>query len=160
MTRTLSYRHRGGEAPLLGATIPEHFAAVAERFPGNEAVVSLPQRRRLTYSKLKSEIDHLARGLLGSGFGKGDRIGVWSTDNIEWLLLQMATARIGAVLVNINPANRARELAHALQRSEVQARVLAQIGRITAERELHPGQGTGDDLRRHYSVGAFKESFG
>ena len=120
MTRTLSYRHRGGEAPLLGATIPEHFAAVAERFPENEAVVSLPQRRRLTYSKLKSEIDHLARGLLGSGFGKGDRIGVWSTDNIEWLLLQMATARIGAVLVNINPANRARELAHALQRSEVQ----------------------------------------
>jgi fatty-acyl-CoA synthase len=117
---TRSYWHRGGEPPLLGATIAEHFAAIAARFPDNEAVVSLPQQRRLNYAALAGAVDRLAQGLLGCGFGKGDRIGIWSTNNIEWLLLQLATARIGAILVNINPAYRARELAYALQRSEVQ----------------------------------------
>ena len=115
-----SYFHRGGIEPLLGATIPEHFAEVVTRFPAQEAVVSLPQAKRLTYQALSDAIDQLARGLVGIGYGKGDRIGVWSTDNLEWLLLQMATARIGAVLVNINPAYRLRELAYALERSEVQ----------------------------------------
>jgi fatty-acyl-CoA synthase len=115
-----SYFHRGGVEPLLGATIPEHFATIAARFPGSEAVVSITRQRRLTYAELSGQVDRLARGLLGSGFVKGDRIGVWSTNNIEWLLLQLATARIGAILVNINPAYRPRELAYALQRSEVQ----------------------------------------
>jgi len=115
-----SYWHRGGEQPLLGATIPGHFAAVAKRFPQREAVVSVPQQRRLTYAELSHAVDGLARGLVGLGFAKGERIGIWSTNNVEWLLLQLATARIGAVLVNINPANRTRELAHALDRSEVQ----------------------------------------
>ena len=115
-----SYFHRGGTEPLLGASIPEHFAEVVARFSAQEAVVSLPQGKRLTYQQLSNAIDQLARGLVGIGFGKGDRIGVWSTDNLEWLLLQMATARIGAILVNINPAYRLRELAYALERSEVQ----------------------------------------
>jgi len=115
-----SYIHRGGIEPLLGATIPEHFAHIAQRFPKQEAVVSIPQQRRLSYSELAQAVDQLARGLIGLGFGKGDRIGIWSTNNIEWLLLQMATARIGAVLVNINPAYKTKELAYALQRSEVQ----------------------------------------
>lgn len=65
-------------------------------------------------------MDFLARGLVASGFGKGDRIGIWSTNNLEWLVLQMATARIGVVLATINPACRLKELAYALQRSEVQ----------------------------------------
>jgi fatty-acyl-CoA synthase len=116
-----SYFHRGGNEPLLGATIAEHFADVACRFAEHEAVVSLPQQKRLSYKDLSVNVDQLAKGLLASGFGKGDRIGVWSTNNIEWLMLQMATARIGAVLVNINPAYRLRELAYALQRSEVQS---------------------------------------
>ncbi len=115
----LSYHHRGGEEALLGATIPEHFAAIAERFAEREAVVALAQNRRLTYSALRAEVRRLARGLLGLGFGKGERIGIWSTDNIEWLLVQMATAEIGAILVNINPAYRPRELAYALERAEL-----------------------------------------
>ncbi len=115
-----SYRHRGGDVPLLGATIPEHFAGIAKKFALHDAVVGLPQNRRLTYALLTQAVDEVARGLLGIGFQRGDRIGVWSTNNIEWLLLQMATARIGAVLVNINPAYRPRELAYALRRSEVQ----------------------------------------
>jgi fatty-acyl-CoA synthase len=115
-----SYCHRGGDEPLLGETIPEHFAAIAQRFADREAVVSLPQQRRLSYAGLAGAVDHVARGLLGLGFTRGERIGVWSTNNIEWLVLQLATARIGAVLVNINPAYRVRELAYALERSEVQ----------------------------------------
>ena len=114
-----SYCHRGGDTSLLGATIAEHFASIVAQFPDNDAVVSMPQGRRLTYAQFAEAVELLARGLLGSGFTKGDRIGVWSTNNIEWLLLQMATAQIGAVLVNINPAYRPRELAYALQRSEV-----------------------------------------
>jgi fatty-acyl-CoA synthase len=119
-----SYRHRGGEEPLLGATIPEHFAGIAEQFADQEAVVSVPQKRRLSYRQLSEAVDQVARGLLGLGFRKGARIGIWSTNNIEWLLVQMATARIGAVLVNINPAYRSRELAYALKRSEVNALIL------------------------------------
>jgi len=115
-----SYVHRGGETPLLGATIPEHFARIARQHAAREAVVSLPQRRRLRYDALAIQADALARGLLGMGFGKGDRIGVWATNNMEWLLVQLATARIGAILVNINPAYRVRELAYALERSQVQ----------------------------------------
>ncbi len=116
----LSYFHRGGTQPLLGGTIPEHFAGVARRFADREAVVARPQGRRLTYAAFAQEVDRLARGLLGLGYGKGDRLGVWSTNNLEWLTFQMATARIGAVLVNVNPAYRPRELAYALERSEIQ----------------------------------------
>ncbi|MBT5812603.1 MAG: AMP-binding protein, partial [Rhodospirillaceae bacterium] len=115
-----SYLHRGGDEPLLGATIPEHFDAIARKYADREAVACLHQNRRLTYDVFRVEIDRVARGLVGLGLSRGDRVGVWSTDNVEWLLLQMATARIGAVLVNINPANRPRELAHALTRAEVQ----------------------------------------
>ena len=116
---TKSYYHRGGEPALLGETIPEHFLAIVQQFPNQEAVASLPQHRRLTYQEFSTATDELARGLIGIGFKRGDRIGVWSTNNIEWLLVQMATARIGAILVNINPAYRSRELAYALQRSQV-----------------------------------------
>jgi len=115
-----SYFHRGGAEPLLGSTIPEHFLSVVERYREREAVVFVPQDRRLTYGVLKEAVDQVARGLLGLGIAKGERVGVWSTNNLEWLLLQLATARIGAVLVNINPANRGRELAYALKRSEAQ----------------------------------------
>jgi fatty-acyl-CoA synthase len=116
-----SYCHRGGEEPLLGCTIPEHFAAVAARCAEREAVVSRPQGRRLRYAELAAAVDDVARGLLGLGLGRGDRIGVWSTNNLEWLLLQMATARVGALLVNVNPAYRLEEVTYALRRSEVQA---------------------------------------
>jgi fatty-acyl-CoA synthase len=114
-----SYCHRGGDFPLLGSTIPEHFSAVVDKYPAHDAVVSLPQQKRLTYKQLSAAVDVLARGLLGMGFKRDDRIGIWSTNNVEWLLLQMATARIGSILVTINPAYRIKELEYALQRSEV-----------------------------------------
>jgi fatty-acyl-CoA synthase len=119
--RRRSYFHRGGKTPLKGVTIPEHFAKVVSRFEQREAVVSLPQSRRLSYRELQNQADMVARALLAHGFGKGSRVGVWSTNNVEWVLLQLATARIGAVLVNVNPAYRPRELAHAFERSEIEA---------------------------------------
>ena len=115
-----SYFHQGGEIPLLGRTIPQHFLKVVEQFPDREAVVSLPQNRRISYRQFSEQTDQLAKGLLALDFKPGDRIGILSTNNIEWLLLQMATARIGVILVNINPANRLTELKYALERSEVQ----------------------------------------
>jgi fatty-acyl-CoA synthase len=115
-----SYFHRGGDTPLIGSTIAEHFLSVVKQFPDREAVVSLVQQDRLTYQDFSARIDQLARGLMALGFKQGDRIGIWSTNNIEWLLIQMATARIGAILVNINPAYRSRELSYALQQSELQ----------------------------------------
>jgi len=118
--KATSYFHRGGDIPLTGSTIPEHFHSIVKEFPQHQAVVSLPQQRRLKYQDFSAAIDELARGLIGLGFKRGDRIGVWSTNNIEWLLIQMASARIGAILVNINPAYRSRELAYALDQSKVQ----------------------------------------
>ena len=117
---TPSYYRTDGDIPLLEETIPARFGDIVKRFPEHEAVVSRPQNRRLTYAELAAQVDELAKGLLALGFTKGDRIGIWSTNNIEWLLLQLATARIGVILVNINPAYRANELAHCLIRSEVQ----------------------------------------
>lgn len=118
-----SYFHRGGNTPLLGSTITEHFRQIVQHFPEHEALVSLPQKRRFTYQELNSEVDVLARGLLGLGYGHGDRIGIWSTNNTEWVTLQLATARLGIVLVNINPAYRSRELAYALEISRLQGLV-------------------------------------
>ncbi|HBC55783.1 MAG TPA: AMP-binding protein, partial [Gammaproteobacteria bacterium] len=89
-------------------------------FGNQEAVVCIPQQRRLTYQQLSEAVDHLAKGLMAIGYKKGDRIGIWSTNNIEWLLLQMATARLGIILVNINPALLGKELAYAIQRSQLQ----------------------------------------
>ena len=115
-----SYFHRGGTERLLGRTIPDMLAEVVCRHPDNDAIVSRHQNRRMSYTELAEAIDQLAKGLLGLGFGRGDRVGVWSTNNIEWVLLQMATARIGVVLININPAYQKKELSFALERSEVQ----------------------------------------
>ncbi|MDD3449897.1 MAG: AMP-binding protein, partial [Gammaproteobacteria bacterium] len=115
-----SYCHLGGVEPLLGATLPAHLWSVAAARADAPAVISRHQARRLSYGELMAAADRLALGLLGLGFARGDRIGVWSTNNVEWLLLQLATARIGAVLVNINPAYRPRELAYALERAGVQ----------------------------------------
>ncbi|MDH4319770.1 MAG: AMP-binding protein, partial [Desulfobulbaceae bacterium] len=115
----LSYWKENGEPPLLERTIPSHFKEIASRFPDNEAVISLPQNSWLNYGRLAEEMDLLARGLLAFGVKKGDRVGIWSTNNLQWILLQLATARIGAILVNINPSYRISELAYALKQSQI-----------------------------------------
>ena len=118
-----SYYHRGGDTPLLGQTIPEHFAAIVTRFPDRDAVISVPQQLQLNYTQLAEQVDLVARGLLSFGFAPGDRIGIWSSNNLQWILLQLATARIGVILVNINPAYQQQELQYALKQSKVQCLV-------------------------------------
>lgn len=115
-----SYYHRGGDIPLLGQTIPEHFGAIVSRFPNQDAVISVPQQQQLNYKQLADQVDLVARGLLSFDFSPGDRIGIWSSNNLQWILLQLATARIGVILVNINPAYRQQELQYALKQSKVQ----------------------------------------
>jgi fatty-acyl-CoA synthase len=116
----LSYS-RGPDAPLIDASIWEVFQQTASRFPDNEALVVRHQGVRLTFSELAAAVERTARGLTGLGLGARDRIGVWSTNCAEWVEMHLACARIGAVLVNVNPAYRAYELAFVLRRSGMKA---------------------------------------
>jgi len=119
MTGELSYVHRGGDRPLIGEPIHAYLRKVAELQPNTEALVSCWQGQRLTYADMMVEVEHLAKGLLALDVAKGDRVGIWATDTIEWVLLQLATAQVGAVLVNVNPAYRSAELEHALTAARV-----------------------------------------
>jgi fatty-acyl-CoA synthase len=119
MASGMSYSQGLAEVPLIGETIGEYFDAIAERYPHNDCVVSVHQNRRLTYAQMKTESDRLASALVASGVAHGDRVGIWSTNNIEWVIVQFATAKIGAILVNINPAYRSNELEYVLRQSSV-----------------------------------------
>ena len=105
------------DIPLLEETIGACLERTVARFPDAEALVSRHQGRRYTYRELDAEVDRLARGMLAQGLGVGDRVGIWSPNHAEWTLVQFATAKIGAILVNINPAYRTNELAYALNQS-------------------------------------------
>ena len=113
--------------PLLRETIGENLAKTVERFGGRVALISRHQAIRWTYAEFAREVDRVARGLLGMGFRKGDRVGIWSPNNAEWVLMQYATARVGVILVNINPAYRTHELAYALKQSGCRGLVAATV---------------------------------
>ena len=110
----LSYAHGTFAAPLLGETIGARLEQTIARVPDSEALVSSHQNVRYSYAELGEAVDRLAAGLLGAGLGRGDRVGVWGPNRAEWLLAQYATAKIGVILVNINPAYRTSELEYAL----------------------------------------------
>jgi fatty-acyl-CoA synthase len=114
---TGSYSHGASDAELLGRTIGANLEETARRFPEREALVSRHQNVRYTYAELDGAVDVVARSLLARGIEAGDRIGIWSPNNAEWVLVQYATAKIGAILVNINPAYRTNELEYALNQS-------------------------------------------
>ena len=116
----LSYVHGGSEAPLIGGTVDAIFGERVDRLGDHLALVSTPQGARLTYARLDAEVERVARGLIALGTAKGDRVGIWSTDNAEWIVLQLAASRVGAILVNLNPAYRTAELRHALELAQVQ----------------------------------------
>jgi fatty-acyl-CoA synthase len=117
MTQPAS-QSRGPESPpLLEETIGACLRRIADRFGEREALVSRAQGIRLTYSQLDGEVDRVARGLLALGLRNGDRVGIWSPNCAEWTLIQLASARAGIVLVNVNPAYRTSELTYALQQS-------------------------------------------
>jgi fatty-acyl-CoA synthase len=116
----LSYS-RGPDAPLIDVSIWEALAETASRFPDNEALVVRHQGVRLTFSELAALVERTARGLTGLGLGEQDRIGVWATNCAEWVQMHLACARIGAVLVNVNPAYRSYDLAFVLRKSRMKA---------------------------------------
>jgi len=113
-----SYTHGPSSRPLLGRTIGAFLDDVVAEFGTNEALVSTFENRRFTYAQFLDEVNRLARALMGLGVQKGERVGIWSTNCVAWVLAQFATAKAGVVLVNINPAYRLHELEFALRQSE------------------------------------------
>lgn len=105
------------DVPLLDETIGATLERVAALRPDHDALVSVHQGLRYTYAEFDAAVDRLARGMIAEGLGVGDRIGIWSPNYAEWVLVQFATAKIGVILVNINPAYRTNELAYALNQS-------------------------------------------
>lgn len=120
-----SYASGTSEVPLLGDTIGDNFDRTVERFGQRDALIERATGRRWTYRELADEVNAVAMGLLGLGVAKGDRVGIWAPNCAEWVLVQYATAKIGAVLVNINPAYRVHELEFVLNQSGVRILVAA-----------------------------------
>ena len=120
-----SYASGIAETPLLGDTIGDNLARTVIRVPDAEALVDVPSGRRWTYAELDADVTDLALGLLAQGVEVGDRIGIWSQNCPEWTLLQFATAKVGAVLVNVNPAYRSHELAYVIGHSGLRMLVSA-----------------------------------
>jgi fatty-acyl-CoA synthase len=112
-------------APLLSMTIPQLLASAVVAQGDREAAIFVEQNRRFSWNQLAAEVDAFAGGLLRLGLGKGDRVGIWSPNRWEWLVTQYATARIGVILVNINPAYRVYELEYALNKSGCKGLVTA-----------------------------------
>ncbi|MFD4871485.1 AMP-binding protein [Streptomyces sp. NPDC058412] len=128
MSAASSYASGVCEVPLLGDTIGENLDRTVRRFPGRDALVDVAAGRRWTYAELAADVDALALGLLDLGIVKGDRVGIWAPNRAEWTLVQYATAKIGAVLVTVNPAYRSHELEYVLRQSGV--RLLAAADRF------------------------------
>src|SRR5690348_16759802 len=122
---TQSYVHGASSVPLIGQTLGAFFDAAAARWGQCEALVVRHQKLRWTYTELKSKVDAFAAGLLALGLEPGDRVGIWSPNNAEWVLTQFATAKAGLILVNINPAYRLHELEFALRHSGCRAIITA-----------------------------------
>jgi fatty-acyl-CoA synthase len=120
-----SYAHGASDLPLLGETIGERLRTTVDRFGDREALVVRDQGYRATYSELWEQSGRAARGLMARGVAKGDRVGIWAPNRFEWVVAQYATARIGAILVNVNPAYRRSELEYALTKSGISMLLLA-----------------------------------
>jgi fatty-acyl-CoA synthase len=119
-----SYQSCGSSTPLLGETIGQCLDRVAAAHPDNELLVSIPRGLRFTYREFVQVVDRSAKAFLKLGIRRGDRVAIWSINNYEWVVAQLATAKIGAVLVNINPAYRTHELEYVLKESRARALLL------------------------------------
>lgn len=118
-------RYVGTQSPLLDTTIGQHLDAIADKDPDHLAIVVRHQNIRWSYGDFQREVDRLAKGLLSLNIGVGDRVGIWSPNRIEWVLTQFATAKIGAIMVCINPAYRLYELEYSLNKVGCKAIVVA-----------------------------------
>jgi fatty-acyl-CoA synthase len=121
----LSHTHGPRDVPLLRDTIGAHLRRIVERHPQREALVVPHQEYRATYAQLWAQVDQAARAFLALGVGQGDRVGIWAPNRWEWVVTQFATARVGAILVTVNPAYKAAELEYALAKAGVSVLVMA-----------------------------------
>ena len=112
-----SYARGETQPPLIEETIGDNLARIAREYGDREALVECATGRRWTYAELDRDVDALARGFIGAGIAKGDRVGIWAPNCAEWTLVQYATAKVGAILVNVNPAYRTHELEYVLRQS-------------------------------------------
>ena len=126
-----SYDQGLSSTPLLGQTITQNLKQTVDKFPDREALVVPYQDYRATYSQFWQQVTAVAKGLVAYGVKKGDRVGIWSPNRFEWVIIQYATARIGAIMVNVNPAYRAQELKFVLKQSEVMLLVMSKGFRKT-----------------------------
>jgi fatty-acyl-CoA synthase len=126
-----SYVHGAATAPLLGDTIGGALNRAAVRFGNRQALISCHQQATYTYGGLLHAVNRAARALLALGVARGQRVGIWSPNNAEWMITQYAAAKVGAILVNINPAYRPRELEYALNQSGVSVLIAARAFRKT-----------------------------
>ena len=131
-----SYGSGTSDTPLLGDTIGDNLMRTVARFPDAEALVDVPSGRRWTYVELDAEVTALALGLLAVGVDAGDRVGIWSPNCPEWTLLQYATAKVGAVLVNVNPSYRSHELEYVLKQSGLRMLVSAVVHKSSDYRAM------------------------
>jgi len=115
--KKLSYTNGASNIPLLGETIDENLRKTVAKFPNNDALISAHQHYRVTYTEFYEQVTAVAKGLIALGVKTGDRVGIWSPNCYEWTLLQYATAKIGAIMVNINPAYRTSELIYVINQS-------------------------------------------
>lgn len=115
--KKLSYTNGASNIPLLGETIDENLRKTVAKFPNNDALISAHQHYRATYTEFYEQVTGVAKGLIALGVKSGDRVGIWSPNCYEWTLLQYATAKIGAIMVNINPAYRTSELIYVINQS-------------------------------------------
>ena len=149
-----SYGSGTSGTPLLGDTIGDNLARTVARFPDAEAMVDVPSGRRWTYLELDADVTALALGLLALGVESGDRIGIWSPNCPEWTLLQYATAKVGAILVNVNPAYRSHELAYVLRQSGMRMLVSAVVHKTSDYRAMiDEVRSTCPDLREVIYIG-------
>lgn len=123
--RALSYISGSSDKPLIGQTIGDYFDYIVEKYPDNTAVVSKHQNIRLTYEELEIKVNQCAKAMLSIDLKRGDRLGIWAPNCVEWLIVQLATSKLGVILVNINPAYRLDELEYALKNVQVKALVIA-----------------------------------
>ncbi|NUR78121.1 MAG: AMP-binding protein [Thermoleophilia bacterium] len=150
--RRPAYAQGPSELPLRGETIGAMWNDVVAAHGLRPALVARHQGIRWTYAELDEQVERCARALLGLGVRKGDRVGIWSPNNAEWVIVQFATAKLGAILVNINPSYRAHELQYALQQSGCSLLILAPGFREADYRELLAGVDA-PDLRRSVVLG-------
>ncbi|MFI6073174.1 AMP-binding protein [Actinoplanes sp. NPDC051343] len=152
-----SYASGVSDLPLLGETIGENLERTVARFGDREALVDVAAGRRWTYAEFDADVNRLARGLLARGIEKGDRVGIWAPNCAEWVITQYATARIGAILVNVNPAYRTHELDYVVRQSGMRLLVSAVSFKTSDYRGMISSVGLSEAV--FIGTGSFAELF-